>query len=84
MWLCDKSSDQKVKVESPAEWGRRWSWKLTEDGSGICFKGNFAYGCYGSEIPTPNLDKLAGTGCGSPSFTIRPVAVGLQNAWKGW
>jgi hypothetical protein len=36
--LCDRTSDRKVKVEPPAEWGRNWSWNVTEDGSGIYFR----------------------------------------------
>ena len=32
-------------------------------------------GCYGSEIPTPNLDALARTACASPSSTTRRAAV---------
>ena len=38
VWICDKASDQKVKVEPPADWGRHWSWNVTEDGKGVCFK----------------------------------------------
>jgi hypothetical protein len=38
VWLCDKASEQKVKVEPPTEWGRHWSWSVTEDGTGIYFK----------------------------------------------
>jgi len=38
VWLCDRASDQKVKVEPPAEWGRHWSWNLTEDGTGVYFR----------------------------------------------
>ena len=37
IWICDRASDRKVKFEPPAEWGRDWSWNLTEDGSGIYF-----------------------------------------------
>jgi hypothetical protein len=25
-------------VEPPAEWGRDWSWNITEDGGGIYFR----------------------------------------------
>jgi hypothetical protein len=35
--LCDKTSDRKVNVEPPAEWGRHWAWNVTEDGTGIYF-----------------------------------------------
>ena len=38
VWLCDKASEQKVKVEPPTEWGRHWSWNVTEDGGGIYFQ----------------------------------------------
>ena len=38
VWLCDKTSDRKVKVEPPTEWGRHWSWNVTEDGRGIYFR----------------------------------------------
>jgi hypothetical protein len=38
VWLCDKASERKVKVEPPAEWGRYWAWNVTEDGTGIYFK----------------------------------------------
>ena len=38
VWLCDKASERKVKVEPPVEWGRHWSWNVTEDGTGIYFK----------------------------------------------
>jgi hypothetical protein len=38
VWFCVKNSDEKVKVEPPAEWGRHWSWNVTKDGSGIYFR----------------------------------------------
>ena len=38
VWLCDKASDRKVKVEPPPEWGRHWAWNFAEDGSGIYFR----------------------------------------------
>jgi hypothetical protein len=38
--LHDKSSDKRVVVEPPAEWGRHWAWNITEDGKGIYFKRN--------------------------------------------
>jgi len=37
VWLCDRTSDRKVKVEPPAEWGRQWAWNIIEDGTGIYF-----------------------------------------------
>jgi hypothetical protein len=38
VWLCDKTSDRKVLVEPPTEWGRDWKWNVTEDGKGIYFR----------------------------------------------
>jgi hypothetical protein len=38
VWLHDRTSDRKIKVERPAEWGQHWSWNVTEDGTGICFR----------------------------------------------
>ena len=35
--LCERGSEEKVKVEPPSEWGRRWRWNVTEDGSGVYF-----------------------------------------------
>ena len=34
----DRATGRKVTVEPPAEWGRHWSWNLTEDGKGIYFR----------------------------------------------
>ena len=33
--LCDTTSDGKVRAELPLEWGSRWRWNLTEDGTGV-------------------------------------------------
>jgi hypothetical protein len=38
IWICDKDSEQRIKVESPAEWGRHWTWNFTEDGVRIYLK----------------------------------------------
>jgi hypothetical protein len=38
VWLCDKASERKLKVEPPTDWGRHWSWNVTEDGTGIYFQ----------------------------------------------
>ena len=38
VWLYDKTSERKVLVQPPAEWGRHWSWNLTQDGTGIYVK----------------------------------------------
>ena len=31
--LCNRAGEGVVKVEPPPEWGRRWRWNVTEDGS---------------------------------------------------
>jgi hypothetical protein len=36
--LCDRESEEKVRVEPPTEWGSRWRWNVTEDGSGVYFR----------------------------------------------
>ena len=36
--LCDKASAERVLFEPPEEWGRKWAWNLTEDGSGIVIR----------------------------------------------
>jgi len=33
--LCNRETAEKVVVEPPQEWGRKWAWNLLEDGSGI-------------------------------------------------
>jgi hypothetical protein len=38
VWLCDKTSDRKVKMEPPADGEAHWTWNLTEDGMGIYFR----------------------------------------------
>jgi len=38
VWLCDKTSDHKVLVQPPVDWGRHWSWNITLDGKGINIK----------------------------------------------
>jgi hypothetical protein len=35
VFLCNKSTGEKVKIEPPKEWGRNWAWNFTEDGTGI-------------------------------------------------
>jgi hypothetical protein len=37
VWLCDRATEEKVKVVPPAEWGPNWSWNITEDGKGVYF-----------------------------------------------
>ncbi len=36
--FCNRQGGEQVKVEPPREWGQRWRWNLTEDGSGIYFR----------------------------------------------
>jgi hypothetical protein len=36
--ICDKDSEQRIKVEPPVEWGRHWTWNFAEDGLGIYLK----------------------------------------------
>ena len=38
VWLCDKTNDQKIKIEPPAQWEAHWTWNVTEDGMGIYFR----------------------------------------------
>jgi len=33
--LCDKESSQRIVVEPPQEWGGKWAWNISPDGSGI-------------------------------------------------
>lgn len=33
--ICNKASDEKKLLEPPQEWGSKWAWIFTEDGSGI-------------------------------------------------
>jgi hypothetical protein len=36
--ICNKAASEKVLIEPPKEWGHRWSWNFTEDGSGIVIR----------------------------------------------
>ncbi len=38
VWLCDRVTEEKIKLEPPAEWGRDWAWNITEDGRAVCFQ----------------------------------------------
>lgn len=38
VWIYDRASAEKVKLEPPAERGPNWSWNITEDGGGIYFR----------------------------------------------
>ncbi len=38
VWIYERGSDRRIKLEPPAEWGQHWAWNFTEDGKGICFK----------------------------------------------
>jgi hypothetical protein len=43
VWLCNRADDEKVKVEPPLEWGRKWRWNVVEDGTGIYFRNDWPY-----------------------------------------
>jgi hypothetical protein len=36
--ICDKASDEKIKVEPPADWGNAWAWNISQDGTGIVLR----------------------------------------------
>lgn len=36
--ICDRASDNKIKIQPPASWGKNWAWNITEDGSGIVLR----------------------------------------------
>ena len=58
-----RRATRKVKVEPPAEWGRDWSWNVTEDGTGIYFE----------RTATMNLDtetKVINTQDGEPGLVL--------------
>ncbi len=38
VWIHDKASNRKTKLEPPADWGGHWQWNITEDGTGIFFR----------------------------------------------
>jgi hypothetical protein len=38
VWIHDKTSSRKAKLEPPAEWGSHWQWNITVDGTGIFFR----------------------------------------------
>ena len=38
VWLCDRTSEEKVKVKPPSTWGRNWAWNIAEDGTGIVMR----------------------------------------------
>lgn len=38
VWMCDKTSEEMVKVEPSADWGGSWAWNITEDGTGIVMR----------------------------------------------
>ena len=33
--ICDKATDEKIVIEPPKEWGRKWAWNISSDGLGI-------------------------------------------------
>lgn len=36
--ICDKSSDEKIKVEPPVAWGNSWAWNINTQGTGIVMR----------------------------------------------
>ncbi len=36
--LCDKTSEEKIEVVPPAEWGNAWAWNFTPDETGIVLR----------------------------------------------
>lgn len=36
--ICSKDGDEEMIVEPPSDWGRKWAWNFTEDGSGIVLR----------------------------------------------
>lgn len=38
VWICNKASEERVRVEPPADWGSDWAWNITEDGTGIVMR----------------------------------------------
>jgi hypothetical protein len=36
--ICNRQSAEEVLIEPPKEWGHRWSWNFTEDGTGIIIR----------------------------------------------
>jgi len=38
VWIYERGSDRRIKLEPPAEWGQHWAWNITEDGGGIYFR----------------------------------------------
>ena len=42
VWLCDKTSDEKVLVRAADRVGAALEWNVTQDGTGIYVKRDFA------------------------------------------
>lgn len=38
VWICDKTTEEKILVEPSADWGRSWAWNISEDGTGIVMR----------------------------------------------
>ena len=36
--ICNKASEEKVKVEPPADWGSNWAWNINDTGAGIVMR----------------------------------------------
>jgi len=38
VWICDKASSEKIKVEPPVSWGMDWTWNVTGEGTGLIMR----------------------------------------------
>ena len=38
VFLCDRTSEERIFVEPPKEWKRKWSWNISPDGTGIVMR----------------------------------------------
>ena len=36
--ICDKASDERIEVQPPASWGKKWAWNISEDGTGVTMR----------------------------------------------
>ena len=36
--IISKASGEKMVIKPPTEWGRRWAWNISEDGTGVVIR----------------------------------------------
>jgi hypothetical protein len=36
--ICNRQTAEETLIEPPTEWGRKWAWNFTEDGSGVVLR----------------------------------------------